>query len=302
MCKSQAQGGQRCAAHTRAALSAAEAAYAQSPTPARYDDVQEARAQYASTPEGLGKAFDQAGIDPRFAQSAAQDPAVRAEWEAAFRRGSQIRERNLAVLNEGRAADPDSSVRASCLRGWKPKNWGVEVDRHVSVETLNRLAGDPSAEVRLELARYRGRVPAEAQAALATDPDKRIRVALAKRSDLTPEVLGHLGEDADAGVRKATLTGDSHGQALRGREHVLARLHDRDRSVRAAAVKHWFLHGVGHGHNSQEWELPPSDSINAIVESLPPKEKKWAVRAFVEYPKIRSGELRPDQVERLLVV
>lgn len=90
MCKSAAEGGQRCASHTGKTLKTAIARYKASPSDDTYMAVQAARAEFASTPTGAATLMKQ--MDGLSAESA-DGWAIR----QALKRGALIRERNAEL-------------------------------------------------------------------------------------------------------------------------------------------------------------------------------------------------------------
>ena len=104
MCKPTNEGGQRCVAHTRAALKKAQAAYNQDPTnPLREDAYLTAQAQFASTPTGKRELeAAAAALD--------ENSAERANLERALARGETVRRQNAEAKGEQqqmrRASDP----------------------------------------------------------------------------------------------------------------------------------------------------------------------------------------------------
>jgi hypothetical protein len=90
MCKSQNEGGQRCAGHTRPIMEAAIEAYRQTPTLDAHDAVQRARADFASTPTGRSE------FEARMEELPPNAPE-RVELAYALQRGHLIRERNQGV-------------------------------------------------------------------------------------------------------------------------------------------------------------------------------------------------------------
>ena len=112
MCKPQSEGGQRCAYHTRKALTAAAVEYHAAPTEAKHEALQEALADHASTP--TGKKELQAELALLWPGS-----AEALDRREALRRGEQIRERNAAVRDAVRAAKP-----------------GAQPSDHLNAETL----------------------------------------------------------------------------------------------------------------------------------------------------------------------
>jgi hypothetical protein len=105
MCKSEAEGGQRCAAHTRKALAKAIERRDRDPRPSTYDGVRAAEAEHASTSAGR-REFEQRLANPRL------DWADQYALKKTLARGAEIRERNLAVQDALRDQVAQASTSA----------------------------------------------------------------------------------------------------------------------------------------------------------------------------------------------
>jgi hypothetical protein len=100
VCRSEADGGQRCAAHTRPAYAAATAAFESAPDdPRAQDDLTAAAAAYASTPTGRERVHADASRPGTGAQHAAclrtaiaRGEAIRAAHQAARPRRPGVRD------------------------------------------------------------------------------------------------------------------------------------------------------------------------------------------------------------------
>lgn len=119
MCKSAAEGGQRCAAHTRARYEAT------TPADPQWDTV---AAEYASTPEGAQALQGQIA---HYQQ--ADNPRAVARLSSAVERGRVLRESNQAAAAAIKDARPVSDIDPSQLRhaideasALNPDGWAVD--------------------------------------------------------------------------------------------------------------------------------------------------------------------------------
>lgn len=99
MCKSQKDGGQRCAAHTRPKFEAALANFTMSRTIGRTVELREAAEQYASTAEGHEAVL--AAAEQAWAQ---RDRELGGVLTRAAADGATLREKNIAAAQAIRAA------------------------------------------------------------------------------------------------------------------------------------------------------------------------------------------------------
>src|SRR5262249_15767792 len=77
----------------------------------------------------------------------------------------------------------------------------VAMNKTLPVEVLGWLVRHVDARAR-HLAAMKRRLPSDALRQLAQDPDDAVRLAVAKRWNLTPEVFGILREGCWSGVRQ----------------------------------------------------------------------------------------------------
>jgi len=96
-------------------------------------------------------------------------------------------------------ADP---VTADVLAGSGSQRVREAVAEHADAGLLRRLAGDPSAQVRVVVAR-RGTTPRDVLTDLSVDPSAQVRLAVAGNPDAPREVLRQLTADPDPSVSGA---------------------------------------------------------------------------------------------------
>lgn len=179
MCQPKSRGGQRCAFHTRNALTEAHGAYYRNPSAQNWERVQEARAEYAATPGG------RAAMEQELARVGV-DTAEGIDLAAALRRGEQIGERNKAV--------------GAALRNGSPLPVGAGdalADRYA--RTVKAASPDLHPDV-VDLYTH--------------DPVASIRLAIAKRDDLTEAQAARLAGDENFGVRQALARHTRHQAVL----------------------------------------------------------------------------------------
>lgn len=99
MCKSQAEGGQRCASHARAAVEHARLVATHRPHPDHLAALIDREIEYASTPEGLAQAIANAEIGAEFPGELGAEM-----WTKVASGGQLLRERNQMVGAATKAA------------------------------------------------------------------------------------------------------------------------------------------------------------------------------------------------------
>lgn len=188
MCQPKSRGGQRCAFHTRNTLTEAHGAYYRNPSTQNWERVQEARAEYAATPGG------RAAMEQELARVGV-DTAEGIDLAAALRRGEQIGERNKAVgaaLRNGdglpaAAGDALADRYARSVKAGRP-------DLHPDVVDL--YTHDSSAAIRLAVAKRDDLTEAQAQR-LAADENFGVRQTLARHTR-HPGVMASLAGDPES--------------------------------------------------------------------------------------------------------
>ena len=166
------------------------------------------------------------------------DPAVRrhAAWTASVQTLREVASHNDPALRHdaisgwGATAeicdlylnDSHPEVRAAALRRYE----------NLLPQTARRCVQDESPAVRVTLAR-RGDIPPDVDAALATDPDPAVRAATAEREDNNPVQMSVFAEDPDPRVRLAAA--QNRNTTACG---VDALATDPDPAIRATARHH----------------------------------------------------------------
>lgn len=189
MCYSKAEGGQRCAPHALATLTAARARLSEAPQdPDRQQSVREAMIDYASTTEGARRLRAQAdGLDPHAAAQMREILSAGAD-----RRASNAAARRAARAHTDNATDVLSAGRTARIL--------VGNDPATPPEILTRLAADRDPEVRTAVA-GNPRCPAPSLEDLAGAQDWRQRQTVAANPAAPPQVLDWLAADQDEWVR-----------------------------------------------------------------------------------------------------
>ena len=108
-------------------------------------------------------------------------------------------------------------------------------DPNTSVFDLEVLGEDPNAEIRIEVAKH-PKMPyvegGELEKRLANDQDPRVKIEIAKRSDLFPSTIDQLTNDQNPEVKLALI--ENPGIF---RENLEQLTNDQNPEVRAAARK-----------------------------------------------------------------
>lgn len=325
MCKSQAEGGRRCAAHTRTALESATAAYNANPTIENEDRLAEARAQHASTDGG----YEEIGLQLRDLNRSDPQHAALAR---ACTRGSILRNAYLDAENqikwEPKAASRSAAAQVEALRA--QSMWG---GNNLSDETLDNLSWSTDLNVLCALAAYRGKLPANVveRLALHDDPDVRHelaksggswrnanaahnilarstpadRVELAKRWGLPADVVGRLASDPDPRVRAALLYCKPTGHQLavhrdRSKSYVVAAFADPSAKVRLAALNAWNSAGLqtrwdGDQQVCEVWAAPDAATIDALTNDPSAAVRKRASMVFADTDRATIIANNPSQ-------
>ena len=136
------------------------------------------------------------------------DPAVRrhAAWTAPVQALREVASHSDPALRHDAISGGDVTAEICdlYLNDSHPEVRAAALRRYESLlpQTARRCVQDESPAVRVTLAR-RGDIPPDVDAALATDPDPGVRVAAAEREDNNPVQMSVFAEDPDPRVRLA---------------------------------------------------------------------------------------------------
>lgn len=146
MCKSKAEGGRRCSAHTRAALDRALKAHAAAPSFGAYEQVQEAWAEHASTAKGRAEVV---------ALLEQADGPQEHDLLCALRRGDELAERFSAVEQALKGNRPEESKAAGRSKGAKTTQVVRPAGENVSLSLASRASGLSRADVEVLFSQLR---------------------------------------------------------------------------------------------------------------------------------------------------
>lgn len=204
MCKSQAQGGTRCAAHTRPAFEAATFGTS---------EWDEAATDYARTPSGnrhLNAMVLEAVAARDWERAAAAQKAMSRADEAEAALVEYLNRRRQMLQHLAHSASEAELRRAAASPDAEVREY-VAFNRNAPDDVLLTLASDSKWAVRAEVAK-RASAPAAAFEVLMTDRNSKVQAALKTYAGRPRSVVEHWAQSPDAPDRRhAALEADRNG-------------------------------------------------------------------------------------------